>query len=197
MAVEKFVALKVKSSSIIDTLTHVLIAQGFSLVDLDRKKGLISGTVTAQNFLQNTLILIYPIPEGSLLHIVCTARPETSASGMEPGTFEVGKEFEQPCRKSLETTLDQIDEWREVSREWAEAQGIQEESLQISRQSPQARPLRMGLWGGLTVMIVGSLLAYLTLSDRVKLASPQIWIMMAVIGVFIFCFSLFSLVWRR
>jgi len=196
MAVEKLVTFNALSISIIDTLTHALIAEGFSLVDLDQKKGFISGSVATQKFLQNLTISVYPIPDGSLVRILCTARPETSVPGVAPGTNEDGQDYEGPCRNTLGIILDQTGDWREVSSEWAKDQGIQLEIPQHTQQSARTRLAKSGLWGGLAVIILGSLLAFLTLSERMKLASPQVWIMVAVIGVFIFCFSLFSLTWR-
>ena len=197
MAVEKLLTIKEPSSSILEILMHALIEEGFSLVDVDREKGFISGTIETPKFLQNISASIFSLPEGSLVRILCTARSETSAPSVDSGISEDGMVFESPCRKTLGIILGQTGDWHEVSREWAEEHGIQLEHSQHKQESARAGLIKFGLWGGLVVAILGSLLAYLNLSERMKLASPQVWIMVAVIGVFIFCISLFSRVWRR
>lgn len=197
MAVEKLVTYQVPPSSIIELLAHALIGEGFSLVELDRKNGFISATIASPKFVQNITVTIFSLTEGSLVRVLCTARSETSVPGLESEGFDGGVAFDGSCRKELVRILTQVGDWRDVSREWAEEHGVQFERPQSTQQGAQSRLVKFGLFGGLAAAVLGSLLAYLSLSDRVRIASPQVWIMAAVIGVFIFCAALFSLVWRR
>lgn len=197
MSVEKLVQLQESSSEIFDSLIHAWIAEGFSLKILEREERLMVCELELSPVEVEFFSKVIPAKEGCLVYIQCG--PKKITQGSDSGQRGMPGEGAKAafCVKTIHQVLERVGQWQEVSPADIGELANQLQDMRENKAPAQSQLSRMGVWLGLFLMIAGSLLSFLTARDVLDLVTPQVWIMLSVIGVFVFCFGLFSLIWRK
>jgi len=197
MTIKKLVQLQEPSSEIFDSLIHAWIAEGFSLKILEREERLVVCELELSPVEVEFFSKVIPSKEGCLVYIQCESR--RISPGSDSGQRDMPGDGVKTafCVKTIDQVLGRVGQWQEVSPADIGELANHLQDMRENKAPAQSQLSRMGVWLGLLLMIAGSLLSFLTARDVLDLVTAQVWIMLSVIGVFVFCFGLFSLIWRK
>lgn len=107
------------------------------------------------------------------------------------------EKVQSDLERQMTSVLDQVGEWAPVVHEEVENSGVVlSDPYLVSIRSKGAMG-RRSTFVGLAVAVLGALMGYLNLSGILSLGSSELWLVIAVAGVFVFCLGLFNLVWGR
>lgn len=198
MIIEKFTRYDTSQPEIFLALKQSFLDEGFEIFDMDeenqeiRFKGYVYHRVRVDLLAQcfdddgRTLVQMIYSPLLSPLN----AQPSNISKSAQ---IRVLEEIDQ----KMDSVMDKTGEGKLVSRENLnpEVFGLQDPQSVIyrSRRGKGWAQLLIGL----TVALVGSLMSYLHINRIVVLGSTNLWLILAVLGVAVFCFGLFHAIWRR
>ena len=198
MIIEKLAVYKENPSSILDSLVGKFQEEGFELFNVlkERFEVRVKGSVYRRirvdlsarcyEYQGNTLVQIIYSP----LLSPSNARPINLPSSAEKHVLD---EINQKMLSVLQNTGEHVLIYRE---------NLDDESLEL--EDPQAVYYR-GRRGkgriqsgvGLLLIVLGSLMSYFQMKRLIVAGSTNFWLILAVLGVAVFCFGLFNMVWRR
>lgn len=107
------------------------------------------------------------------------------------------EKVQSDLERQMTSVLDQVGEWAPVVHEEVENSGVVLSDPYLVSIRRKGAMGRRSTFVGLAVAVLGALMGYLNLSGILSLGSSELWLVIAVAGVFVFCLGLFNLVWGR
>ena len=197
MIIEKFTRYDTSPAEIFRALKQNFLDEGFEIFDMDeenqeiRVKGYVYHRVRvdllAQCFADDGRTLVQVI-YSPFLSPFNSQPPNLSKSAQ----MRVLEEIEQ----KMDSVMDKIGDGKLVSRENLDREmfGLRDPQSVIYHRRRGKSWIQLLI--GLVVALIGSLMSYLHINRIVMLGSTNPWIILAVLGVAIFCFGLFKAIWR-
>jgi hypothetical protein len=198
MIIEKLVLYKLSPAETFTRLVEAWEDQAFSIDFLDDEMQVMqcSGKVGYQKRVDVVGICI-PESAGTVLQMIHSPMLSPGLSGpiveLSASPPKVGEDLET----KMIHVLNAIGAWESIK--WDEVKDHPErleDPLTITRTTKKGKGGRHMVIG-LAMGALGTLMAYLNLSEILILGPYQIWFVIAVFGVAILCWGLFEMVWRR
>lgn len=197
MTIEKMVYYAIPPSETFTRLLHAWEDQAFEIDIMDEEKRVMqcSGKVGYQKRVDVVNICI-PQDSGTVVQMIYSPMlsPASSApiGNLRASPPKVGEDLETKMIHALNA----VGEWEAIKREAVKDHPERlEDPSTITRMTKKGKGGRRALLG-LGLAALGTLMAYLNLSEIFILGPYQLWFIIAVLGVVILCLGLFSMVWR-
>jgi hypothetical protein len=198
MTIEKLVYYKLPPSETFTRLADAWVDQAFEIDIMDEEARVMqcSGKVGYQKRVDVVSICI-PQGSGTVLQMIyspmlspASSRPIGDLSASPP---KVGEDLDT----KMTHVLNAVGEWEAITPDAVKDHPERlEDPLTITRMTKKGKGGQRALIG-LAVGAIGTLMAYLSLSEVLILGPYQVWFILAVGGVAILCWGLFGMVWRR
>jgi len=197
MTIEKLVYFEIPPT---ETFTRLLDAwedQAFE-IDIMDEEGQVMQCSGKVGYQRRVDLVGICIPEGSGTVVQMIYSPLLSPHSFVPiaGMIESPTKIGEDLETKMIHVLDVIGKWQAISLDAVKDHPERlEDPLRITRMTKRGRGGQRALLG-LALGTLGTLMAYINLSEVFILGPYQLWFIIAVLGIVILCWGLYSMVWR-
>lgn len=200
MIIEKLAQYKDRPQVIFNNLLQAWKERGFDIVSSQEKDWLIHCTGRSYSRIRVDLLTqCLDLQDETLVQIVYSPRL-TPAVSRPVNISPAGQEkIHSDLDQKMTAVLDQVGEWTPVPRQELESTGrvLPDPYFVSANTRGRGRGVKLRMFFGLAMAVLGALMGYLNLNGILALGSFELWFVIAVAGVFVFCLGLFNWVWRR
>lgn len=173
---------------------------GFEVVDREGKDCIIYCSGRSYSRIRVDVVSqCFDLQDGTLIQMVYSPRL-TPAVSRPVNISPAGQEkVRLDIDHKMTSVLDRVGEWTPVQRQNVERPGIAlvDPYFVSLRSRAKSGGGRLRVFVGLAIAVLGVIMGYLNLNAILALGSSELWLVIAVAGVFVFCLGLFNWIWSR
>ena len=200
MLIEKLAKYKGRPQVIFTKILQAWKEQGFDIVVSQEKDCIIHCTGRSYSRTRvDVLTQCFDLQGETFVQMVYSPRL-TPAVSRPVNISSVGQEkIHSDLDRKMTMVLDQVGEWTPVPRQELEstAMVLPDPYFVSARTSGKGGGGKLRLFSGLAIAVLGAVMGYLNLNGILTLGSFELWLVIAVAGVFVFCLGLFNWIWER
>lgn len=198
MVIERLAQFSDSPLAIFKKMQQAWQEQGFEIVDSRDKERIIHCSGRSYSRIRvDVLTQCFDWQGETLVQMVYSPRL-TPVVSRPVNISPAGQEkVQSDLERQMTSVLDQVGEWAPVVHEEVENSGVVLSDPYLVSIRRKGAMGRRSTFVGLAVAVLGALMGYLNLSGILSLGSSELWLVIAVAGVFVFCLGLFNLVWGR
>jgi len=200
MIIEKLAQYQDRPNALFNKLQQAWKERGFEIIGSQEKDCIIHCTGRSYSRIRVDVVTqCFDLQDETLVQMVFTPRltPTVSRSvNISPaGQEKILSDLDQ----KMTAVLDQVGEWTPVPREKVESTGmvLPDPYFVNAPTSGKGGGGKLRVFFGLAIAVLGAMMGYLTLNGILALGSFELWLVIAVAGVVVFCLGLFNWVWGR
>ena len=200
MIIEKLAQYQDQPHSVFKMLQQAWKERGFEIVGIQEKECTIHCTGRSYSRIRvDVMTQCFDLQDETLVQMVYSPRL-TPAVSRPVNISPAGQEkVRSDLDHKMTAVLDQVGEWPPVPRQEVDSIGmvLPDPYFVSALTSGRVGGGRLRVFIGLAIAALGASMGYLNLNGILALGSSELWLVIAVAGVFVFCLGLFNWVWGR
>lgn len=200
MIIEKLAQYQDQPHGLFNKLQQAWKEQGFEIVGSQEKERIIHCTGRSYSRIRvDVLTQCFDLQDETVVQMVYSPRLTPAVSRPVNISPEGQEKVRSDLDQKMTAVLDQVGEWTPLPRQEVKSTGmvLPDPYFVSAHTSGKVGGGRLRIFIGLAIAALGASMGYLNLNEILALGSSELWLVIAVAGVFVFCLGLFNWVWGR